>query len=656
MQNSSFPQVYDLSASGNLNDAITVLGGTIRSSGTWLNGGLDYILWEDVNISNGSLSIAPGNTIKGNKNAQLTIGPYGSPGQLYAIGTLDSLITFTSYNDSVGGWDGLFFDSYSDNGTTSFLKNCIVEKGNSYNVYCYGTNQPTIDSCAVWNSSNYGLSLNHSSPQIINSQIIYNYSHGIYLDGSSNPIIGNTDSTGCDIYANGEYDVYNNTTNDIAANFNFWNSTDSLFISERIYDFIDNPLKGVVFPYPSGTSGMDFTGIVILSGNVSYDNLELTDMSYTTVFAKNLTGDTLYSSNSNLGGYYYTFDIVDDTYILDPSTNVSWGGVNATDALGIMRHYAHLDTLQDMRIEAADVNASSSVNSTDALFVMQRYAQLIDVFPAGDWYFEKDTIVIAGSSLEKDILGICYGDVNSSYYPNIAKGTKSITLEYEDIIQVGSYEDFEIPVKVNKAMEVGAISLGFYYPEEWLEVDGVTLANGSGNIIYSVESGTIMLAWSDISPLVLNANEPLIYINLKAKDISNLTYPIELGLSETSELADGEASVIEDIILSVPIITPVMTGLNEMENDGFYVGNHPNPFSHFSIIHYTIPETAHVKLNITNLLGENVICLVNEQKHAGNYKTILNATDMRPGVYLYKIEVSGSDKQYYQVNKLVISK
>ena len=102
---------------------------------------------------------------------------------------MDSLITFTSFNDSVGGWDGLVFDNYSDNGTSSFLKNCIIEKGNDYNIYCYGTNQPTIDSCVFRSSANYGINFNSSSPHIVNSQLINN-TIGLYANNSS-PYISN---------------------------------------------------------------------------------------------------------------------------------------------------------------------------------------------------------------------------------------------------------------------------------------------------------------------------------------------------------------------------------------------------------------------------------------------------------------------------------
>ena len=223
--NNSFPEYYNVSLSGNQTNEITVLTGSISGSGTWHNGGLDYILWEDVDIRSGArLTIAPGNTIKGNNNAQLTIGPFASPGELYAIGTVDSLITFTSFNDSVGGWDGLVFDNYSDNGTSSFLKNCIIEKGNEYNIYCQSTDQPTIDSCTLRQSTENGINLAAADITISNTTIENNPQYGIYLSSSSpgliNLNINNNLSHGLTLVNNSFPEYYNvslsgNQTNEI---------------------------------------------------------------------------------------------------------------------------------------------------------------------------------------------------------------------------------------------------------------------------------------------------------------------------------------------------------------------------------------------------------------------------------------------------------
>jgi len=257
--------------------------------------------------------------------------------------------------------------------------------------------------------------LENSSLQLSRSQVVFNNNIGIYITGSSNPVIGNSLATKCDIYGNGTYEVYNNSVNNISASYNFWNSQDTAFIASRIYDKYDNSAKGIVFPYNPASSGLQLLNENNLFGRVTYDNSASTSMKNSTVKLTNLNGDSLTSAATNLGGYYVNIGMPNGVYVTSAKTSASWGGVNATDALMIMRHFAMIQQLTGLRKIAADVNASGSINSTDAMLVLQRYTQIITSFAAGNWYFEKDTMTIAGNSAESNLKGICFGDVNASY-------------------------------------------------------------------------------------------------------------------------------------------------------------------------------------------------------------------------------------------------
>ncbi len=213
---------------------------------------------ETTNGVGAKLTIAPGNTLRFDVDCVLKIGDdYNDGGELYAVGTPDSIITFTSLNDSISGWDGIYFDDGSNTGgATSSIAYCTIENGSSYNVYSYATSQPAIDHTTIRNSGQYGLRCNNSNPQIQISQFINNNSYGIYLQGSSNPIIGNDPSLTCNLYGNGIYEVYNETSNNINCLHNFWNSSDSTFITTRIYDKVDEHARGYVYFHPFSTSSL----------------------------------------------------------------------------------------------------------------------------------------------------------------------------------------------------------------------------------------------------------------------------------------------------------------------------------------------------------------------------------------------------------------
>jgi len=97
---------------------------------------------------------------------------------------------------------------------------------------------------------------------------------------------------------------------------------------------------------------------------------------------------------------------------------VPWGGVNATDALGISRAFASLVTLSPLRFKAADVNGNGAVNNTDALLVNRRSAGMVGSFAGGDWVDDNPGPWMAGiPGVPGTIRALCKGDVNGSYQP-----------------------------------------------------------------------------------------------------------------------------------------------------------------------------------------------------------------------------------------------
>jgi hypothetical protein len=72
--------------------------------------------------------------------------------------------------------------------------------------------------------------------------------------------------------------------------------------------------------------------------------------------------------------------------------------------------------------------------------------------------------------------------------------------------------------------------------------------------------------------------------------------------------------------------------------------NYPNPFNATTTLHYDVPEISQVTLTIYDILGREVITLVNEEQHYG-YKRIdwngrdVNGSLVAPGVYFYQAEM-----------------
>ncbi|NQT25703.1 T9SS type A sorting domain-containing protein [candidate division KSB1 bacterium] len=65
--------------------------------------------------------------------------------------------------------------------------------------------------------------------------------------------------------------------------------------------------------------------------------------------------------------------------------------------------------------------------------------------------------------------------------------------------------------------------------------------------------------------------------------------------------------------------------------------NYPNPFNPMTTIQYKTTYKSHIELNIYDLLGGHVTCLVSEEQEPGTHVVTWNATGLSSGVYLYQI-------------------
>lgn len=66
--------------------------------------------------------------------------------------------------------------------------------------------------------------------------------------------------------------------------------------------------------------------------------------------------------------------------------------------------------------------------------------------------------------------------------------------------------------------------------------------------------------------------------------------------------------------------------------------NYPNPFNPSTKIKYSLPETANVSMKLYDLLGREVVVLINKKKPAGNYEITFDATSLPSGIYIYRLK------------------
>lgn len=80
--------------------------------------------------------------------------------------------------------------------------------------------------------------------------------------------------------------------------------------------------------------------------------------------------------------------------------------------------------------------------------------------------------------------------------------------------------------------------------------------------------------------------------------------------------------------------------------------NYPNPFNASTKIKYDIDRNTKVKLSVYNILGQEVVVLVDAEQRAGTYEAVWDARKYPSGVYYVKME---SDN-YKSIQKLIMIK
>ena len=261
--------------SGNTPNYIALSGGSYSSGRTIYYDGIPYHVLDNIYVTSYNnhprLTVQPGVTLAFASGKKLQLGePNYNGGEIYAVGKSDSLIIFTAYNNTAGGWEGFYFTDQSDYaGSVSTLDYCVIKLGNNYNIYCENTTQPAILHGKINQSLSDGLRLYNSTITIQNSLIASNGHYGLYLSGNSAPTLGNTSATTNNFFNNTSYELYHDGTSTINARYNYWGTGDSTMVAERIYDYYDNTAKGKVYFGPFAQVPSLLTTNTSMSGTVT---------------------------------------------------------------------------------------------------------------------------------------------------------------------------------------------------------------------------------------------------------------------------------------------------------------------------------------------------------------------------------------------------
>lgn len=179
----------------------------------------------------------------------------------------------------------------------------------------------------------------------------------------------------------------------------------------------------------------------------------------------------------------------------------------------------------------------------------------------------------------------------------------------------------------------------------------VTVASAISNTPVTLSLSKIGSLPSDFKIYILDTKKE------RVNDVTqSLSYTLTLDKKEYNRnlrVIVGTGQFVEANTNGIPIV-PLEYSLYQ---------NYPNPFNPVTSIRYSISHSAHVKLEIFNMLGQKVKMLVQEFQQIGTYLVEWDGTDdskktVATGVYYYRLEANPGDgsQNFVNVKKMTFIK
>lgn len=112
-----------------------------------------------------------------------------------------------------------------------------------------------------------------------------------------------------------------------------------------------------------------------------------------------------------------------------------------------------------------------------------------------------------------------------------------------------------------------------------------------------------------------------------------------VGVSRTSSTRVTSGFLV-DTMASGTVVG--VSGPPELPASYLLEQNYPNPFNPSTTIHFELPQPSRVTLKVYNVLGQEVMTVVNEELAAGRFDVRIDAAALASGAYFYRIHAEGT--------------
>jgi hypothetical protein len=262
---------------------------------------------------------------------------------------------------------------------------------------------------------------------------------------------------------------------------------------------------------------------------------------------------------------------------------------------------------------------------------------------------------------DMDVLSASWIDDKIAWYEN--DGDENFTLRYITTNSGGTGSVFAIDVDGDEDMDVlsGGTKIAWYenYRNEYFI--NHTITNGSGSPVFAIDVDgdtdidVLSASWGDdkIAWYENDGDEIFTpYIITSNADGANFVYAVDVdgdGDIDVLSASENDSKIVWYENLGVVGVDEI-SGALPTEFD--LTQNYPNPFNPSTKIEYQIPEISFVTLKVYDVLGSEVVTLVNEEIPIGRHEVEFNATSLPSGIYFYRLQADS----FVETKKMVLMK
>ncbi len=161
--------------------------------------------------------------------------------------------------------------------------------------------------------------------------------------------------------------------------------------------------------------------------------------------------------------------------------------------------------------------------------------------------------------------------------------------------------------------------------------------NASNKALYVIQQGSLL----DSIYVNQNLNSGT-WVTLKNYYFTNDT-PIKIKIADNGKATAGDVLRADAIKLDFTSTTSSNEFAENIPTEIKLFQNYPNPFNPRTIISYQLPSEGFVSLKVYDILGKEIVTLVNEFKQPGRYSAEfrVRSGEYTSGIYFYQLRVGG---------------